>query len=165
MEGLMMGTRAGSIDPGILLYLQREQGMSAEQVQHALNHTSGLLGISGVSSDYRRVETAAQGGNDRAGLALEIYANKVRSTIAALAVTLGRVDALVFTAGVGENSASLRETVCNGLECLGVKLDRHQNSTLQPDADVASSNASTRILVVRTREELMIAREARRMLL
>ena len=164
MDGLMMGTRPGSIDPGILTYLQRNRGMSAKHIERALNHASGLLGVSGVSSDYRQVEAAARGGDDRARLALEIYASRVRATIGAFAVTLGRVDALIFTAGVGENSASFRETVCNGLECLGVKLDRHRNSTLQADADIASSNSSARILVVRTREELMIAREVLRVL-
>jgi len=165
MEGLMMGTRSGSVDPGILLHLQQRRGLTAEQLDHALNHDSGLLGVSGVSSDYRQVEAAAQGGHERARLALEIYAERVRATIGALAVTLGGVDALVFTAGVGENAASLRATVCEGLTCLGLRLDPQQNDTCCPDADIATDDSPARILVIRAREDLMIAREARRVAL
>jgi acetate kinase len=165
MEGLMMGTRAGSVDPGVLLHVQRQRGLSAEQVDEALNRDSGLLGVSGVASDFRQVEAAAKQGNERAALALEIYAARVRAAVGALAVTLGGVDALVFTAGVGENSASLRSAVCKGLECLGLRLDAQRNAECRPDADLATADSPGRVLAVHTREELLIAREVRRLVL
>ncbi len=162
LEGLMMGTRAGSVDPGILVYVQRRRGLTADRVDQALNQESGLRGVSGVSSDYRQVEAAAQAGQEQARLALEIYADRVRATVGALAVGLGGVDALVFTAGVGEHSTSLRAAACQGLECLGLRLDPQRNAACRPDMDIATPESSGRILVVQTREELMIAREARR---
>ena len=163
LEGLMMGTRCGSVDPSILLYVLRQRGVSAEQLDDVLQHHSGLLGVSGVSSDYRQVEAAARQGNERAGLALAIYADRVRSTIGALAVTLGGVDGLVFTAGVGEHSAALRSAACAGLECLGVKLDAARNAEAKADTDVATADSVGRILVLHTQEELLIARETRRL--
>lgn len=159
LEGLMMGTRSGSIDPGILFYVMRDKGLAAEQLDPTLNQRSGLLGVSGVSSDYREVEKAADAGNERARLALEMFALRVRQTIGALAATLGGVDALVFTAGIGEHAARLRAAVCNGLECLGIQLDPARNQTAKPDADVATDDSVARILILHTREELMIARE------
>lgn len=161
LDGLMMGSRPGSIDPGILLHVQREHGLSLEQLDHALNHESGLLGVSGVSSDFRVVEAAARQGNERAELALSIYADRARSAIGASAVTLGGVDALVFTAGVGQNSASLRTAAVKGLKCLGLQLDGVRNETSNSDCDVALTESPGRILLIKTREELMIAREAR----
>ena len=162
MDGLMMGTRAGSVDPGILLYVQNHRGLTAAGLEQLLNHGAGLKGVSGVSSDYRQVETAARAGNERARLALEIYALRVRQAVGSLAVTLGGVDTLVFTAGVGENSAALRAAVSGGLGCLGLRLDPRKNLASEPDADIAADDAAGRILVIHTREELMIAREARR---
>ena len=159
LDGLMMGTRPGSLDPGILLDVQQRHGLTAESLDHILNHQSGLLGVSGVSADVRQLEAAAQAGNDRARLALEMFADRVRATIGALAVTLGGVDALIFTAGVGENSANLRAAICNGLECLGLHLDHDRNSTASPDADIASQPSPSRILVVESREDVLIARE------
>ena len=161
LDGLMMGSRPGSIDPGILLHVQRQHGLSLEQLDHALNHESGLLGVSGVSSDFRAVEAAARQGNERAQLALSIYADRVRSAIGASAVTLGGVDAVVFTAGVGQNSASLRTAAVKGVECLGLQLDGVRNETSNPDCDVALTESPGRILLIKTQEELMIAREAR----
>lgn len=151
LEGLMMGSRAGSVDPGILLHVQKQYGLSLDELDRALNHGSGLLGVSGVSSDFRRVEAAAQQGDERALLALEIYAGKVREAVGALAVELGDVDALVFTAGVGENSASLRAATCKGLECLGLHLDPERNTACRPDADIALERSPGRILAVHTR--------------
>jgi acetate kinase len=121
------------------------------------------LGVSGVSSDFRSVLEAATGGNVQARLALSIYANSVRAGIGALAVALGGVDALVFTAGVGENAASLREEVCRGLACLGMRLDPARNRSLRPDADLAAAGSRGRILALHTREDLPIAREALRL--
>lgn len=162
MEGLMMGSRSGSIDPGILFYIQQHRGITAEQLDDLLNHRSGLLGVSGVSSDFRRVEAAARSGDERARLALEMYAGRVRAAVGALAVTMGGVDGLIFTAGVGEHSASLRATVCEELDCLGLRLDGQRNAVCQPDADIATPDSPGRIVVIHTREELMIARETRR---
>ena len=162
MEGLMMGSRSGSVDPGILLHVLR-QGLGVEALDETLNRGSGLFGVSGVSSDFREVEAAARTGNARARLALEIYADRVRAAVGALAAALGGLDALVFTAGVGENAASLRASVCEGLEFLGLHLDRERNETCPPDSDIAAPHSPSRILVIRTRENLMIAREAKRL--
>jgi acetate kinase len=162
LEGLMMGSRAGSVDPGILLYAMDRMGLSPEKLGEILQRRSGLEGLSGISSDFRAVQQAAKEGNERARLALAIYAHSVRAAIGALAVALGGVDALVFTAGVGENAPSLREEVCRGLECLGLRLDPGSNRTLRPDADLAAAGSTGRILILHTREDLPIAREALR---
>jgi acetate kinase len=162
LEGLMMGTRCGSLDPGVLLHVQRRQHLSADQIDQALNHESGLLGISGISSDYRQVKAAADKGDERARLALAIFADRIRATIGAYAVTLGGVDAVVFTAGIGEHAADLRGAVCEGLQILGLRLDAGRNAVCAPDADIACTDSPGRILVIRTQEELMIARETRR---
>ena len=164
LEGLMMGTRSGSIDPGVLLHVERRQNRTADQVDHALNAESGLLGISGLSSDYRTVQEAAKKGEERAKLALEMYADRVRSAIGAYAVTMGSLDALIFTAGVGEHAADLRAAACQGLEILGLRLDASRNENCKPDTDIAEANSPGRILVLQTQEELMIAREVRRIL-
>jgi acetate kinase len=164
MEGLMMGTRCGSLDSGILLHVQRKRNLSADQVDHALNRESGLLGISGTSSDYRQVKAATDKGDERARLALAIFADRIRATIGAYAVTLGGVDAVVFTAGIGEHAADLRADVCEGLQILGLRLDAGRNAACSPDADIACSDSPGRILVIRTQEELMIARESRRVM-
>jgi acetate kinase len=164
LEGLMMGTRAGSVDPGILLHVIRTQNLSVETLDDVLHHRSGLLGISGVSGDFREVEAEAREGNERALIAIEIYADRARSAIGSLSVTMGGVDTLVFTGGVGENARELRSRVCHGLECLGLILDRDANQTEEPDADVSSSDSASRILILRTREDLMLARETLRRL-
>lgn len=162
MEGLMMGTRSGSVDPGILIHVLRRKGLDADQLDDTLNHGSGLLGTSGVSSDFREVEASARQGNERARLALDIYASRIKEAVGALAVTMGGVDCLVFTAGVGENSSTLRSSVCEGLECLGLRLDPRRNDECRPDADISADGSPSRILVVRAREELLIARETGR---
>lgn len=162
LEGLMMGSRSGSVDPGILLHAMERMGLSAEQLGDILQRRSGLWGVSGISSDFRTVQSAGKEGHARAQLALGIYANSVKAAIGSLAVALGGVDALVFTAGVGENAADLREEVSRGLECLGLRLDPVRNRTLRPDADIAASDSSGRILILHTREDLHIAREALR---
>jgi acetate kinase len=181
MDGLMMGTRAGALDPGILTYVQRRRGLTTADLDEALNHEAGLKGVSGVSSDYRQVEAAAAQGNERARLALAIYANRVREAVGSLAVTLGGIDALVFTAGVGEHAAALRAAVCDGLACLGLRLHPRKNLACAPDADITADGdgdgdgdsgdgdgdrkiGDGRILVIRTQEELMIAREVRRVI-
>ena len=165
LEGFMMGTRSGTVDPGILLYVQREKGVSVEQLDEILHHRSGLLGISGLSSDFRQVEAAARQGHRRAQLALDVYAYRVKTLLGALAVTLGGFEALVFTGGIGENSTWLRSEVCQGLQFLGVRLDEHRNASCRPDADVAAADSPARILLIHTREDLLIARESRRLAL
>jgi acetate kinase len=164
LEGLTMGSRAGSVDPGILLHAMERMGLSAEELDEVLQRRSGLLGVSGVSSDFRAVQAAAKSGNRRAALALAIYAHSVRAAIGALAVALGGVDALVFTAGVGENAVDLRQEVCEDLAFMGLRLDPVRNRTLQPDSDLAAEDSRGRILILRAREDLHIAREALRAL-
>ncbi len=163
LEGLMMGTRAGSVDAGILIETMRTRGLTADDLDRILNRESGLLGVSGVASDVRAVEAAAIAGNARARLALDLFAWRLRSAIGALAVTLGGVDALVFTGGIGEHAASLRAQACAGLECLGIKLDarKNQDAVGARDCDVADDDSKARVLVVAAREDLVIAREAR----
>jgi acetate kinase len=161
LEGLMMGTRCGSVDPGLLVHLLRCGGLSVEELDAALNHRSGLLGVSGISPDFAHIEAAAAG-NERARLAFDMFADRVRAAIGALAVTLGGVDALIFTDRVGEGSPALRAAVCAGLECLGVRPDPDRNRLARPDADVAAPDLPARILVIHTEEERWIAREAAR---
>ncbi len=163
LEGLMMGTRSGSIDPAIVLHLLRRNLLDVDQIDDALSHRAGLLGVSGVSADFRAVEAAANDGHDRARLALRLYVDRIRAAIGALAVTMGGLDGLVFTAGVGEHSAWLRGEVCRGLECLGVRLDGAANAACNADADIATADSGVRVLVLHTREELLIAREALRL--
>src|SRR5262249_48115143 len=119
LEGVMMGTRSGSVDPGLLLHVLRRRGVTPEQLDHALNQEAGLLGVSSVSSDMRDLLTAVHEGHARARLAVDIFCNRVRQTIGAMAVTLGSVDVLVFTGGIGEHAAEVRAQICKGLECLG----------------------------------------------
>jgi acetate kinase len=164
LEGLMMGTRSGSVDPGLLLYLERHRSMTTEGLDDALNHQSGLLGLSGVSSDMRGVLAAADGGHERAQLALRGYTYRVRTAIGALAASLGGLDTLVFTAGVGENAAAVRAAACAGLEFLGVRLDEAANATAKPDVDISAAGAPVRVLVVHTQEDLYIARETLRLI-
>jgi acetate kinase len=163
MEGLMMGTRSGSVDPGILVYLLRQKGLDADQLDHALNYDSGLLGVSGVSSDMRQVLAAAPH-HAEARLAIDVYVHRIRQTVGAMAATLGGVDALVFTAGVGEHAAEIRARVCENLGYLGLALDRTANDACQPDADIALPASTGRILVIATREDVTIVRETRQLL-
>jgi acetate kinase len=165
LDGLVMGTRRGSVDPGLLLYVLRNKGLSAEDLERILNRESGLLGVSGVSGDMRQVKEAAARGDGRARLALEVYAHRLRQTTGAMAATLGGVDALVFTAGVAENDAGMRASACAGLGCVGLELDAAANARDRPDADVAAASSRGRILVIATREDLTIVRETVRVVL
>ncbi len=163
LEGLMMGTRSGSVDPGMLIYLLRRKGISADQLDQALNHESGLLGVSAISSDMRQV-LAAQPESADARLAIEIYVHRIRQTIGAMAATLGGVDALAFTAGIGEHSGEIRQRVCENLGYLGLNLDHQANRDCQPDADVSLPGSGARLLVIATREDLTIVRETRKLM-
>jgi acetate kinase len=164
LDGLMMATRSGAVDPSILIHVVRHKGLTAEDVDRVLNHESGLVGVSGISGDMRQVHASARGGNAGARLALDVYAHRLRQTIGAFAVTLGGVDALVFTAGVGEHDAEMRADACRGLECLGLQLDAAANASCKPDADLATAASRGRILVIATREDLTIVRETVRVL-
>lgn len=164
LDGLMMATRGGSIDPGVITYVQRSHGLSAADVDDALNHRAGLLGVSGVSSDMRQVLAAAGAGNERAELAVGIYVRRVRQAIGAFTVTLGGLDALVFTAGVGEHSAEIRESVCRGLSCIGVELDDEANAHCRPDLDIATPDSRARVLVIAAREDLSMLADVLRAL-
>ena len=154
LEGLMMATRSGSIDPSVPLHLLQQHGLTANEIDESLNRRSGLLGVSGISADMRNVLESAHAGHERAKLAIAMYCHRVRQAIGGFAATLGGIDALVFTAGVGENSAEVRSTVCSGLECLGLHLDSVRNLDCQADVDISPVNSPGRILVIRTREDL-----------
>jgi len=162
--GVMMGTRSGDVDPAILIELMENHGMSASEVKDLVYKKSGLLGISGVSSDMRDVERAAESGDERAALALDLFADKVRKYIGAYAVTLGSVDAIAFTAGVGENGIEMREMICRGLGVLGAELDPEANNCRGQEKIVSSPDSRVKLLVVPTNEELMIAMETERIL-
>ena len=162
LEGLMMGTRSGTVDPGMIVHLLRHKGLSADELDHALNYESGLLGVSGVSSDLRQV-LSELAGNPNARLAVEVYVHRIRQTVGAMAATLGGVDALVFTAGVGEHASEIRKRVCEKLNYLGLELDRTANETCKSDIDVAMPASAARILVIATREDLTIMRETRKL--
>ena len=164
LDGLVMATRSGSVDPGILTHVQLQHGLGPKEIEEALNHRSGLLGISGLSGDMREVLAAGRAGNEQARLAVDVYAHRVRQAIGALAVTLGGVDALVFTGGVGENSSEVRAATCRGLECLGLDLDEDANERCRPDADVTLRGARARILVIAAREDLAMLAEVVRVL-
>ncbi len=159
LEGLVMGTRSGDIDPQIVTFVMAKKGYSIEQINDVLNKKSGVLAISGVSSDFRDIEAAAAQGSERAQLALDIFHDKVRKYIGAYATVLGRVDAIVFTAGLGENSKESREAICKNLEFMNVGIDLEKNNIRGKEADITAAGSKVRVLVVPTNEELMIARD------
>jgi acetate kinase len=164
LEGLMMGTRSGSVDPGILTYLMRTNHDDAEKLDRILNHQSGLLGISGISSDMRDVLKAARSGNVRARLGFEIFMHRLRKGISAMAGSLGGVDVIIFTAGIGENSAEVRSAACSKLGFLGVRVDEQKNSATHPDTDISATESRVKVLVIRAQEDWSIARECSRLL-
>lgn len=159
LEGLVMGTRSGVIDPAIIPFLMKKAHMTGDEVDSYLNKKSGVLGISGVSSDFRDIEEAYHEGNERAGLALDIFAYKVRKYIGSYAAAMGGVDVIVFTAGLGENSATMREKICENLEFLGVFIDHEKNQVRGKETNLSAQNAKVQVLLIPTNEELMIARD------
>jgi len=159
LEGLMMGTRSGSVDPGLLLYLLRDRGYSADELAALLNRESGLKGVSGVSGDLREVTAAIAEGDPRARLALDIYIHRIRFYLGAMLASLGGLDALVFTGGVGEHSGQVRAAVCDTFGFLGLRLDPEKNGSAPVDADIAAADAAVRVLVVRAQEGWAIARQ------
>lgn len=161
LEGLMMGSRSGSLDPGILPYLQRRHGYSPEQLEQILNKESGLKGISGFSSDMRSILEAIAEGNERAQLALDIYIYRLRAFIGAMIASLGGIDVLTFTGGVGENAALVRARTCEAFAFLGLKIDPGLNEATPRDSDIATSASTVRVLVIHTEEDWEIARTCR----
>ena len=159
LEGLMMGTRSGSVDPGILTYLLRQRRMQPNEIDDVLNQRSGLLGISGLSEDMREILAAMKQGHSRAKLAFDIYVHRLLAGIGAMVAVLGGIDALIFTAGVGENSPEIREAACSPLSFLGLKLDSAANLHASSDGDIAAADSSVRVLLIRAQEEWAIARE------
>jgi len=159
LDGVMMGTRSGSIDPGILIFLMSQSQMNAHDLDLVLNHQSGLLGISGISSDMRDVLAGMESGNERAKLAFDIYVHRIRAAIGSMAAVVGGMDAVVFTAGIGENSPQVRTAACRGLEFLGIKLDEERNADPALDADIAATDSRVRVLVIRAEEDWAIAAE------
>ena len=159
LEGLVMGTRCGNIDPAIVTYLISELGYSTDEVNNLMNKKSGVLGISGVSSDFRDVNAEADKGNHRAKLALDIFYYKVKQAIATAAVAMAGLDVIVFTAGVGENSVDARRNICDGLEFLGIEIDQKRNATRGEVMTISSEDSRVEALVIATNEELMIAKD------
>ncbi|MGI5900915.1 MAG: acetate/propionate family kinase [Desulfitobacteriia bacterium] len=157
LEGLMMGTRSGDIDPTIVSYIINKEGLTAQAANDFLNKKCGVLGLSGLSSDFRDLEEAAKKGNFRAQLALDVFVHDVQKYIGSYAAVLNGVDAIIFTAGIGENSASLRKNICANLSYLGVSLDDEKNQIRGEEIDISTPDAKCRVLVIPTNEELMIA--------
>ena len=159
LDGIMMGSRSGSVDPGILIHLLRQSNYSADELDRLLNKSSGLKGISGISSDLRGILEASSQGNERAQLAFDIYVHRLRSGIGAMLASLGGLDALIFTAGVGENAAKVRQAACEAFEFLGLKIDAEKNIQKPVDEDIATDASTIRVLVIHTQEDWAIAQE------
>jgi acetate kinase len=155
----MMGTRSGSLDPGILTFLMRAEKSTGEQLDDLLNRKSGLLGVSGLSSDMRQIVAAMKDGNARAKLAFDIFAHRLRSGVGAMIAVLGGIDALVFTAGIGENSPEMRASACANFAFLGLKLDPAKNAQSPADEEISFSDSSVRVLIIRAQEDWAIARD------
>jgi acetate kinase len=157
VDGLIMGTRAGETDPGILNFLANKEGMSSEALWNMLNKESGVLGITGISSDMRDIESAQAAGNERAALALDAYFYRVKKYVGAYAAAMGGLDMVIFTGGVGENDAQMRKVVCSGMEFLGLEFDAERNKVRGKSAIISTENSRVKALVVETNEELVIA--------
>jgi acetate kinase len=159
LDGLMMGTRSGSVDPGILTYLMREKKLDGKALDEMLNSKSGLLGISGISADMREIIASKQSGNQRAQLAFDIFVHRLCAGVGAMLAALGGADAMIFTAGIGENSPEVRAATCGNFSFLGLELDSAKNSAKPADIDIATPDSTVRILVIHAQEDWAIARE------
>lgn len=163
LDGVLMGTRTGSIDPAVVPILMSKKGLDAAAMDKYMNKECGVLGVSGVSSDFRDLEDAAAKGNDKAQLALDMFCYQVRRYIGAYAAAMGGVDAIVFTAGVGENDITTRAKVCAGLEFLGVKIDADRNNVRGKDTEISAADSKVKVFLIPTNEELVIARDTNRL--
>jgi acetate kinase len=159
LDGLMMGTRSGSVDPGILTYLVQTQNLTGKALDDLLNRKSGLLGISGISGDMRQIVSAMNEGHERAKLAFDIFVHRLQAGVGSMVAALGGLDALVFTAGIGENSPEVRQAACANFAFLGLELDSAKNASPHPDGDIAKESSSVRVMVVQAQEDWSIARE------
>jgi acetate kinase len=164
LEGLAMGTRSGDLDPSIINFIMEKEGLTSQQMNDVLNKKSGMLGVSGVSSDFRDIGAAAEDGNERAILALKIFAHRVRAYIGSYMVQMNGVDAIVFTAGVGENDISMRDIICNDLGNLGIKLDLVKNKVRGKEMIISRDDSKVKVLLIPTNEELVIARDTKEIL-
>ena len=161
LDGIAMGTRSGSIDAAAVLFLMRKEGLSIDEMDRILNKESGVYGISGVSSDFRDIEEAENEGNQRAAIALETFAYRVAKTIGEYVATMNGVDAIVFTAGLGENSGPTRQLICNYLGYLGIELDSYKNSLRGKEIEITTKQSRVQVFVIPTNEELVIARDTK----
>ncbi len=163
LEGLVMGTRAGDMDPAIVTFIQEKENMTAEQANNMLNKKSGVLGISKISSDFRDIEEAAEKGDENAKLALAVYDYRVKKYIGSYIAAMNGADAVIFTAGLGENSALTRESICKDMDFLGIKVDTEKNKVRGKLTDISAEGSRVKVLIVPTNEELMIARDTKQL--
>ena len=161
LEGVCMGTRCGSIDPAVVPFMMEKEGLTTREVDTLMNKKSGVLGVSGLSNDFRDLDEAASKGNQRAELALEIFAYKIKKVIGEYSAVLNGADAVVFTAGIGENSASIRKRILSDLDSLGIEIDEEKNKIRGQEIDISTPDAKVRVLVIPTNEELAIARDTK----
>ena len=163
LEGLVMGTRSGDLDPTVITFLMNEYGYDTKKIDNILNKESGVLGVSGVSSDFRDLEDAAKDGNERADIALKMFANRAKRYIAGYMAEVGNVEAIVFTGGIGENSITMREDIMNGFEQFGIKIDPEKNNVRGGCHLVSTDDSKVKVFVIATNEELMIARDTKKL--
>lgn len=159
LEGLIMGTRCGDIDPAIIPFIMKKEGMSAEEVDTMMNKKSGVYGMTGISSDFRDIEDAANNGDKKAINALDAYIQRVKKYIGSYAAEMNGVDAIVFTAGLGENSIAMRADICNDMDFFGIKIDAEKNIVRGKDRIISTDDSKVKVLLIPTNEELMIARD------
>lgn len=159
LEGLVMGTRSGDLDPAVVTYIQEKDGVSPEEMNNILNKQSGVLGVSGVSSDFRDLEDAAKDGNERAQVALDMFTTRAKRYIAGYMAEIEKVDAIVFTGGIGENSIEMREDILKGFEQFGIKIDEEANKVRGGEHIISTEDSKVKVMVIATNEELMIARD------
>ncbi|WP_416334462.1 acetate/propionate family kinase [Anaerococcus sp. DFU013_CI05] len=159
LEGLVMGTRSGDLDPAVVTYIEQKDGVSAEDMSNILNKESGVLGVSGVSSDFRDLEDAAKNGNERAQYALDMFTTRTKRYIAGYMAEIEKVDAIVFTGGIGENSIEMREEILKGFEQFGIKIDPEANNIRGGEHVISTEDSKVKVMVIATNEELMIARD------
>ncbi len=163
LDGTIMGTRTGTMDPAVITYMMDDMGLTSKQINTVVNKESGVYGVSGVSSDFRDLSAAADNGNERAALALDMFTYGVKKYIGSYAAAMGGVDAIVFTAGVGENDSQTRESIVEGLEFMGIKIDKEMNKQ-RGRLDISAPDATVKTLVIPTNEELMIAIDTKRLI-
>ncbi|WP_195217560.1 acetate/propionate family kinase [Anaerococcus vaginalis] len=163
LEGLVMGTRSGDLDPTVVTFLMNEYGYDTKKMDNVLNKESGVLGVSGVSSDFRDLENAANDGNKRADIALKMFANRAKRYVAGYMAEIGKTDAIVFTGGIGENSATMRSDIMKGFEQFGIKIDPEKNNVRGGCHLISTDDSKVKVFVIATNEELMIARDTKKL--